>query len=600
MPPKSIDGWTLVKLIRRSGQAEVYEATKGEGEPIRALKLIRTKNPQKRARFIQEVRKHLELSIKHAPNIIPIIDHNLDEFERGEQEGYIVMPLAATTLDEQVPLLSFRAELCLEVFRGIVSGIQEAHAVGIIHRDLKPPNVLFEDQSLRNPLVSDFGICFVKGTPDEDRLTGVRETVGAKFFMAPEQERGGKIEVTESADVYALGKLLHFILTGRHLYRENLEEAFERAEVQTDPRLAIIRDQILARTIVLEPGRRVQTGRELIEIVDKVRHGFGGPVPPPSTEARPVDEPRLDVQVSGPRPSQGIAEVFNHSVATLDEGKLRSVKLSFDRALTDFSNTWTQIHKSIDSPAQAPQAARDLIESQSLATGLTLAMGRLDAKELFHDFRRLLESVTRSSAAEPGYRAINAVPHVLAGFLYSAANVAALHFQSWDVLQLLLRTKFEWFYQSERPLYSLGFDHSHFFHAEALGRKASESHDLFRAVLSRSEILKILGVSKEDLFNAYLQAHLIMCLRAAQEIEAGEHVGMFADFGRFYDWRIIPLLDRMYSNPEIAKDFCQKVFQETRDEWFSRLNARLKIIRSEFFGSSAFLWESISSYEPRK
>jgi hypothetical protein len=90
-----------------------------------------------------------------------------------------------------------------------------------------------------------------------------------------------------------------------------------------------------------------------------------------------------------------------------------------------------------------------------------------------------------------------------------------------------------------------------------------------------------------------------MSLRAAQEKEVGKDVGMFADFGRFYDWRIIPLLDRLHSDPE-ADEFFNKVFSETRDEWFSRLNDRLKIVQSEFWGQTDYIWESISSYEPRE
>jgi serine/threonine protein kinase len=101
-----------------------------------------------------------------------------------------------------------------------VTGIRSAHQHGAIHRDIKPANVLFLDESLREPMVSDFGICFLKETIESERLTEHGETVGAKFFMAPEQERGGITDVAEASDIYALGKLLHFMITSRYLYRE--------------------------------------------------------------------------------------------------------------------------------------------------------------------------------------------------------------------------------------------------------------------------------------------------------------------------------------------------------------------------------------------
>ncbi len=191
MLPKEIGRWKIGNRIGRGGQARVFECSSGEGKPICALKVIQTDYPKKRARFIQETQKHMELSAKKAPNIIEIIDQNLVDFENGQTKiGYIVMPKAETNLEPQISLLRNRTEFCLEIFRGITYGIKGAHTLGVIHRDLKPSNILFLKKSLRAPLISDFGICFIKDTPDERRLTDVDETVGAKFFMSPEQERG--------------------------------------------------------------------------------------------------------------------------------------------------------------------------------------------------------------------------------------------------------------------------------------------------------------------------------------------------------------------------------------------------------------------------
>lgn len=270
-PPEKLDEWHIMGKIDHGGQSNVYEARRSEAEEIRALKLIESSYPKKRARFIQEVRKHLLLSEKKANNIMPILDHNLDKFEEGFKFGYIVMPRAATTLEAQKDLLRMRVELCLDIFEGIVMGVIQAHDLSVIHRDLKPANILFLDSSLRSPLISDFGICFVKGTPNEERVTDVSETVGAKFFMAPEQERGGRIDVQASADIYALGKLLHYMLTGRNLYRENLQEAFEADELSREPRLNVILEEILTPTIVEQQDQRLSTAKELLEIIKIVK-----------------------------------------------------------------------------------------------------------------------------------------------------------------------------------------------------------------------------------------------------------------------------------------------------------------------------------------
>lgn len=605
-PPrrKPIDGWVLLRLIRRGGQAQVYEAVKGEGDPVCAFKRIKSANPQKRARFVQEVRRHLVLVDEGARNIIPILDHNLDAFEAGRKEGFIVMPLAETTFEQRVALFVGRVELCLEVFHGIVSGIREAHAAGIIHRDLKPANILFLDASLKTPYISDFGICFVKGTPDEARLTRVDETVGARFYMAPEQERGGKVDVTEAADIYALGKVLHFMLTGRNLFREELENAFTAVELEADPRLEIIRQRVLARTIVANASDRMQTADELLTEVEAIRRDLGSPpggppVPrggpegpsPPQNEA-PTSSISLKVSVVD---QLDIRSAYRQATSDILHGQTGSLVLWLDQCKNSFRSVWSEMHRSIEKlPDQATQAAQALIQTQTEAIGLVLAIARLDATTMRSEFRKFLEKITRASEGHAGYVAVSSVPHVLAGFLYMTASVASFASASWKTFSWLMQTKFEWYYQSGRPSYSLGFDHPYFFHPEAIGRKATAAHDLYRRELSQPSILDLLGLEQEEMLNAYLQTQMVMCLRAAQEIERGNDVRVWADFGRFYEHRVTPLLERVKADNEYAEGLLQ-AFEESRNDWFSKLNTRLELIRSRFWGGG-FFWESVSSY----
>src|SRR5258708_16625234 len=114
---------------------------------------------------------------------MPILDCSPDT----STECYFVMPLAVGTLEEFVGLFEGRLELSLEVFIGIVRGVEQAHSIGVIHRDIKPANVLFLDRSLSEPYVSDFGICLLKAGLKHDRLTDVGETVGSRWFLAPAQ-----------------------------------------------------------------------------------------------------------------------------------------------------------------------------------------------------------------------------------------------------------------------------------------------------------------------------------------------------------------------------------------------------------------------------
>jgi serine/threonine protein kinase len=268
--------WALGERLGRGGQGSVYLATRGEGPEFAAAKVLNLSRPKKRARFLREVEIHASLSAKKAPNIIPIIDHNLLELSEPENgvEGYIVMPRAKWSLEDLTDLYQGRVELCLETFVGVANGIAIAHREGVIHRDIKPANVLFLDSSCREPMVSDFGICLLKETAEADRITDVGESVGARWFMAPEQEAGGISDIQFAADVYALGKLLHYMLTARHLPRERLSEAFTEQELRDDERLNLIQDQILARAIVEDPSARLQTSGELLTIVREILRSF--------------------------------------------------------------------------------------------------------------------------------------------------------------------------------------------------------------------------------------------------------------------------------------------------------------------------------------
>src|SRR5208282_581009 len=267
MAPKTVGPWKLGEQIGKGGQGSVFKATREEGTVV-AVKVIGLSKPKRKARFIRELKIHALLSEKHVSNVIPVLDHNLEEISGSEDaiRGYIAMPVAVCSLDDRISLYNLRTEFCMETFIGIVNGIQAAHQHGAIHRDIKPANVLFLDESLKEPLVSDFGVCFLKETLEGNRVTEYGETVGARFFMAPEQERGGVTDVDESSDVYALGKLLHFMITSRYLYREELSGAFTDGEVAQDQRLELIRNDLLARMIVEDRSKRIQMAAEVLEI----------------------------------------------------------------------------------------------------------------------------------------------------------------------------------------------------------------------------------------------------------------------------------------------------------------------------------------------
>lgn len=295
-----------------------------------------------------------------------------------------------------------------------------------------------------------------------------------------------------------------------------------------------------------------------------------------------------------------IHQEFSQASQMLAQGRWKEVSLRLDEAQRQFDSAWESIYAEFgNKPHEAPIAAKKLIAAQPLATSLTLAIARSNGSELFGRFKRLLESISRRTERTSGYPAVVGIPHVQAGYLYMTATVMALHWEAWDLLEKLLTTKFEWYYQSGRPIFNYAFDLPYFFHSEALGREASKIHDFFRKELTGPGIVNVTGLAADAALEAYVQAQILMCLKVAQLRETGEDASIWPDFGRFYGERVIRLFDRAYADREYASGLL-RAFNEDFDTFCLRLNERLRLIHSVFWKGSQYFYESLESWEPKE
>ncbi|WP_437953755.1 protein kinase [Sorangium sp. So ce296] len=214
--------YRLLRPIGSGGAGRVFSAIHqhmGQEVALKILSRESAEDPQMAARFIQESRALAQL---HHPGIVRV--HNCDKREDGT--AYLVMEfLQGTTLRSWMQQQNGPAPLdaALAICRQIADAMVEVHAKGIVHRDLKPENViLVPDESAPlglQPKILDFGIAKVPLPANEERAdthvqTAAHNFLGTSAYMAPEQCKNAA-EVTDRADVYALGVVLFELVAGR-------------------------------------------------------------------------------------------------------------------------------------------------------------------------------------------------------------------------------------------------------------------------------------------------------------------------------------------------------------------------------------------------
>jgi serine/threonine protein kinase len=225
------------------------------------LKILKRSTPKARERFKREVEAQRALS----PEVsVPLIDFSLPEDDKAPL--YVVMELATHgSLWNQTEFLHGNLERCLGLFRKILVLVGRAHEKKIVHRDVKPGNILFL-RSPNEPRLADFGLCCV--SPEEERITSLDERVGPYAFIAPEQELGRHEDVDSRADLFSLGKLLHWMFTGKVVEGASLVPPSLIEKRTGDGRYSRLYGFLSSRLVVSDPQRRCRSVDDLLAEFD--------------------------------------------------------------------------------------------------------------------------------------------------------------------------------------------------------------------------------------------------------------------------------------------------------------------------------------------
>jgi serine/threonine-protein kinase len=279
---QEMGSYHLVELLGRGGMGEVWRAEHRLLARNAAIKLVRPEVLGARneaeaktilRRFEREAQATAALS---SPHTIQLFDFGAT---RDGSFYYVMELLAGRDLESLVrefgPLPANRAIFLL---RQVCHSLADAHARGLVHRDIKPANIYVCRMGLEYDFVKvlDFGLVKIKGAArtGETLATIDHTTTGTPAYMAPETILGD-VEVDRRADVYALGCVAYYLLTGQLVFEADTSMKMLMQHLHAEPvppsqrsELPIPRelDDLVLACLQKDPNRRPQTAGELFRL----------------------------------------------------------------------------------------------------------------------------------------------------------------------------------------------------------------------------------------------------------------------------------------------------------------------------------------------
>jgi serine/threonine-protein kinase len=267
---KQLGQYRLLKLIGSGGMGDVYLAEHQMMKRPCAIKLIRpgkATDPKALARFEREVRATAKLSHWNSVEV----------FDYGRTDDgtfyYVMEYLPGLNLSELVdrhgPLPASRT---VYLIAQVCDALEEAHSHGVIHRDIKPGNIFAAKRGGVYDVAKllDFGLAKTVVQKSDIELTQEGSITGSPLYMSPEQAMGDN-EPDARGDIYSLGAVMYFLLTGRppfpgdkpmkvilaHVHQEVEPPSQFAPEIPTDV------EQIVLRCLAKDPKDRFQSAAEL-------------------------------------------------------------------------------------------------------------------------------------------------------------------------------------------------------------------------------------------------------------------------------------------------------------------------------------------------
>lgn len=306
---RELGSYELVRELGRGGMGVVWLARHKMLARPAALKLIkfdRVHGSQARAsqvlrRFEREAQATAQLSSVHTVTL-----YDFGRTDNGDFY-YVMEMLDGLDLDALVDRYGPQpAARVIDILRQACLSLAEAHESGLVHRDVKPANIFLcrQGRELDVVKVLDFGLVTRRSAGSDGGSASVtkgEDLLGTPAFMAPEMVTGRK-SADHRADLYALGCVGYWLLTGRFVFDHDTPMEMAVAHVHSplptplfgsgDESVPDALERLIAETLAKDPGERPQSAAELMARLDEIE------VPDAWTEADRrswwSDVPRVD------------------------------------------------------------------------------------------------------------------------------------------------------------------------------------------------------------------------------------------------------------------------------------------------------------------
>lgn len=225
--PTEIGDYELIEEIGRGGMGVVFRARQISLDREVAVKMIlrgRLASDTDMQRFLAEASATAKLD---HPSIVPV-------YEVADVDGrpfFSMKYIDGITLADRVADGPMPQREAAQIVATVARAIQFAHDAGVLHRDIKPSNILLPRDGL--PMITDFGLAKQSGSQADLTRSGM--LVGTPAYMSPEQAGNRRDMVGPSSDVYSLGCVLYFALTGRSPFVAETPMQLVMLVIEQDP-----------------------------------------------------------------------------------------------------------------------------------------------------------------------------------------------------------------------------------------------------------------------------------------------------------------------------------------------------------------------------